>query len=130
MTIAVTLSSKDPNQPFIFKSPGGNRPDSWQGEKALARQSGIGFFEISKVQIEFPKPERPNDLAFDDDLSELAKMGLLHDIQRSNQYDPAPYRMTLALSNQHDVVTHHLKLPTCELISVNDVGLETSLDSF
>ena len=54
MAIPVAVASDDPRQPFLFRSPGTARPDTWPddagGSRAGARQRPIGLAEIAAVE--------------------------------------------------------------------------------
>lgn len=59
-TIPVALASEDPQQPFLFKSPGGGgRPDRWTDFRAGARQRPIGLAEIVALRLDYPPGVTP-----------------------------------------------------------------------
>ncbi|MFD2206951.1 VOC family protein [Kiloniella antarctica] len=107
MSIPVAQSSLDPEQPFIFKSPGGKRPDVWSKEKPVARQNSEKFKEIVGIELDIP-------CAFETtpDLLELSRIGLIS----LDQNAPA-HAMRLTLSTSENDVTHCLELPSCLLIA-------------
>lgn len=49
--IPVALASGDPRQPFIFRSPGEQRPDQWTDGRAGARQQAAGLAEIVGLSL-------------------------------------------------------------------------------
>ncbi len=57
--IAIALGSEDPRQPFLFRSPGDSRPDSWTDGRAGERQAKAGLAEISGLHMELPVGATP-----------------------------------------------------------------------
>lgn len=58
-TIAVALSSDDPRQPFIFRSPGEARPDCWNDGLAGSRQQAAGLRDIVGLRLDLPVTPAP-----------------------------------------------------------------------
>lgn len=69
-TIPVALSSEDPRQPFVFRSPGDARPDAWTDGRAGTRQQAAGLREIVGLRLELPVAPAPA-------LKVLAEQGFL-----------------------------------------------------
>jgi len=70
MSIPVALSSEDPRQPFLFRSPGDARPDAWTDGRAGGRQAAAGLAEITGVHLDVT-------VSPTDDLRGLEAAGLL-----------------------------------------------------
>ncbi|NNG05786.1 MAG: glyoxalase-like domain protein [Inquilinus sp.] len=105
-TIAVAKASEDPKQPFLFRSPGDERPDQWRDFRAGARQRPIGLAEIIGLRLDFPPSVEPAP-AFD----ALARQRLL--TVASSGVGP---RMTLTLSRTKDAPPKRLILPDMSLV--------------
>ena len=100
MAIPVALSSEDPRQPFLFRSPGDARPDAWTDGRAGDRQRAAGLAEIAGVRLEFPAGVEPGP-----DWRALEASGLLV-LGRG----PAP-RLELTLSRRDGGRPWRLSLP-------------------
>lgn len=98
MSIPVALSSEDPRQPFLFRSPGDARPDAWTDGRAGDRQASAGLAEIVGVHLDLTAP--PSD-----DLCVLEAAGLL---TLSRAEEP---RMVLTLSRPDGGAPRRLSLP-------------------
>lgn len=72
LSIPVTESSRDPRQPFLFRSPGGARPDQWTDGRAGERQSAAGLADIAALELTLPPGAEPSP-----DLRQLESAGLL-----------------------------------------------------
>ncbi|WP_053006094.1 VOC family protein [Kiloniella spongiae] len=105
MSIPITKTSIDAHQPFIFTSPGGQRPDHWREPKSLQQKAPIGAHTISSVSLDIPRGSPQNN-----DLGTLEKQGLLHLNKGSNAH-----KMILSLADKNGQVTHHLNLPNCRV---------------
>ena len=98
LSIPVALSSEDPRQPFLFRSPGDARPDAWTDGRAGDRQAAAGLAEIAGVHLDLPAPPT-------DDLRTLEAAGLL-----TLGHAGAP-RMVLTLSRRDGGPPRRLSLP-------------------
>lgn len=59
ISIPVALASEDPRQPFLFRSPGEARPDTWTDGMAGNRQRQAGLSEITSLHLELPVGASP-----------------------------------------------------------------------
>lgn len=98
--IDVAQDSRDPTQPFIFRAPGGTRPDSWSDGRAGARQMRTGLAEIMAVKLGYAPPNEPGEA-----IRNLEATGLLSVSTRSG--GPG---LRLGLGNS-DVPARWLDLP-------------------
>jgi len=67
--LPVAEASRDPRQPFLFRSPGSARPEAWTDGRADVRQDGA---EIAGLRLLFPVGTGPAA-----ELRELAAAGVL-----------------------------------------------------
>ncbi|MEE8272012.1 MAG: VOC family protein [Alphaproteobacteria bacterium] len=102
-TIPVALASEDPAQPFLFRTPGGERPDRWQDRRAGARQRPIGLAEIVGLRLDFPSAVTPAPA-----VAALADAGLI-----TLGTAGAVPRITLTLSRTKPGPPRTLVLPDC-----------------
>ncbi|WP_299377565.1 VOC family protein [uncultured Kiloniella sp.] len=105
MSIPVAKTSLDPRQPFIFTSPGGQRPDRWNDPKPLQKEAPIGCHTISSISVNVPEncPSNP-------DLTTLKEQGLVElNLGRST------HKMTLSLADENGRATHYINLPSCRV---------------
>lgn len=59
VAIPVARCSDDPRQPFLFRSPGRERPDQWDDGRAGNRQQAAGLAEIVALQLDLPADVEP-----------------------------------------------------------------------
>ncbi|WNG35395.1 VOC family protein [Archangium violaceum] len=71
-TLPVAHASKDPRQPFLFRSLGSARPDQWTDGRAGERQRGAGLSEIVALHLMLPPGLEPAA-----ELRQLEQAGLL-----------------------------------------------------
>jgi hypothetical protein len=105
MAIPVALSSEDPRQPLMFRSPGNSRPDQWPDGSAADRQRGAGLAAITGMELAFPRAVRPSA-----DLRAIESLGLLTIREGADAY-----AITLALSRTDGSPGHSLNLPELSL---------------
>ncbi len=72
MSVPVASDSADVRQPFLFGSPGTERPDRWPGGRAGARQTAAGLTGIIRVDLAMADGVEPAPA-----LSALSEAGLL-----------------------------------------------------
>ncbi|WP_085906995.1 VOC family protein [Kiloniella majae] len=105
MSIPVTTTSLDARQPFIFTSPGGQRPDHWREPRPLQQKAPIGCHTITSISLSVPKSYPSNN-----DLDTLEEQGVL----RQNR-DTTTHKMILELADKNGQATHYLDLPSCRV---------------
>ncbi len=108
MAIPVALSSEDPRQPFLFRSPGDARPDAWTDGRAGERQRPAGLADIAGLHLALPP-----GVAAAPDLVPLCEAGWL---TVDNAAAGEPPRMTLTLSGSDGGPPRRLSLPDCRWI--------------
>lgn len=59
MAIPVAVASDDLRQPFLFRSPGNQRPEHWTDGRAGARQRSAGLGDIVALDLDLPPGVRP-----------------------------------------------------------------------
>ena len=67
--LEVSVGSREPSTPFLFRFPGTRRPDLWPDDHAGARQDAAGLTEIVGLSLrELPGGEALTGLTLDPDL--------------------------------------------------------------
>lgn len=79
LSLEVACASRDPRQPFLFRSPGSARPDAWTDGRAGGRQRAAGLMEMVRLRLDFP-----GDVAPAPAFLRLAELGLL-DLGRAEE---------------------------------------------
>jgi hypothetical protein len=102
MAISVALASEDPRQPFLFRSPGSSRPDTWTDGRAGDRQRQAGLAELIGIELSLPASVPPGD-----ELRLLAAAGLLSLGVSADEQQ----RMVLSLSRADGGPPRRLSLP-------------------
>lgn len=105
ITIPVALASDDPRQPFLFRSPGGLRPDEWSDGRAGDRQQASGLTEIAGIGLAFPEAVAPHP-----DIEALAAAGLFAVDRRG-----AAPAMEFSLRGRDGAIASSLRLPEMRL---------------
>lgn len=105
MTIPVALSSDDPHQVFLFRSPGDAGPKDWTNGLAGERQRDAGLAEIVSAILEIPAGTSPCN-----DLQALEQAGLV-----TLKSGAPAWRMVLSLSRSHGGGPATLTLPDLTL---------------
>lgn len=104
MIIPIAADCADHRQPFLFGSPGTERPDRWTDGRAGMRQTLGGFAEIAAVDVSLPPGVAPCDA-----LSQVADDGVVS--LAADADTPRGGRMTLVLSRT-DGGAARLELPS------------------
>lgn len=90
LSIAVAEMSADARQPFLFRSPGGARPDAWTDGRAGTRQEAAGLTEVARLVLSYPRGIAPAP-----EMLALAETGFL-DLER----EAAAWALTLRVARR------------------------------
>lgn len=104
-SIPVAAFSDDPAQPFVFLSPGRQRPEQWGNGRAGLRQQAAGLREISAIELVLPQALDPAA-----ELEALAREDWL-----TLRRDGDSAQITLTLTRAADAPLR-LQLPDCRLL--------------
>jgi hypothetical protein len=104
LSLEVACASRDPRQPFLFRSPGNTRPDAWTDGRAGTCQRAAGLAEMTGLRLDFPP-----DVAPDPAFLRLAELGLLALGRAEGQ------RLAVSLSRSDGGPDRLLSLPDCDL---------------
>lgn len=104
MSIPVALSSDQPEQPLLFKSPGNARPDQWKDGRAGQRQVAAGLSEISALELTLAQGVVPSPA-----LRALVDLGILTLAAEEPDARPA---LVLTISQSDGGPDRRLELPT------------------
>ena len=97
VTISMARDSDDARQPLLFAPPGGCRPDSWTGDRAVP----LNVAELVSVEIGVPAGMEPST-----GLIQLAELGLIQLTGGQLQWG-----LTLTLHQPGDPIPTELTLP-------------------
>lgn len=101
LTVPVASASADLGQPFLFRSPGSQRPDAWTDGRAGTRQRPAGLIDIAALRLDLPATVRPAP-----DLRHLEERGVL-----SLGSNGAGHGLILTLSRSDGRAPRQLSLP-------------------